>query len=71
MIKNTVSQLLETEMDRKDFLKLLGLGVIAATGVTQILKAVTPQNTSRRPATSSNASLGYGASAYGGVSSKK
>ena len=67
MIKNNIAQLLETEMERKDFLKLIGFGIIAATGVTQILKAMTQQAPARQ---TTNNTLGYGASAYGGVSKK-
>ena len=66
MIKNNISQLLETEMERKDFLKLIGLGVVAATGVTQILKTLTSQTPSRQVSTSQ----GYGGLPYGGVAKK-
>lgn len=65
MIKNTISQLLETEMERKDFLKLIVLGAVAATGITQILKSVS-QQTSTRPSANQGKTLGYGTSAYGG-----
>lgn len=68
MIKNNISQLLETEMDRKDFLKLLGFGVIAATGITQILKAMT-SNTPARPVAAAKAQS-YGGSSYGGLAKK-
>jgi len=65
MIKNNIAQLLETELERKDFLKLLGLGVVAATGITQILKAVSQQTprTLEKP-------QGYGGSVYGGLVKK-
>lgn len=63
MIKKNVSQLLETEMERKDFLKLIALGAVAATGVTHILKAVTQQVPQRGATTTSFA---YGSSPYGG-----
>ena len=43
MIKNTISQLLETEMERKEFLKLVGIGFVAAVGIMPILKALTQQ----------------------------
>lgn len=66
MIKNNISQLLDTEMERKDFLKLVGFGVVAATGVTQVLKAMTQQTP--RPAASQ--SQGYGGSMYGGAVKK-
>jgi len=64
MIKNNISQLLETELERKDFLKLLGFGFIAALGVTQVLKALT-QQTSTQPK-----SHGYGGLPYGGITRK-
>jgi hypothetical protein len=66
MIKNNISQLLETEMERKDFLKLLGLGVVAATGITQILKAMTSQTPNRQVTKVQN----YGGSLYGGLEKK-
>lgn len=64
MIKNNIAQLLETEMERKDFLKLIGLGIVAATGITQILKAVSQQTPQRK------APQGYGGTAYGGAPKK-
>lgn len=65
MIKKSISNLLEAEMERKDFLKLILLGAVAATGITQVLKAVSTQSTSRQVASSSAQS--YGGSAYGGI----
>lgn len=69
MIKQNISKLLDTEMERKDFLKLVGLGVIAATGITQILKTVSQQPTVRKSAPVSQAQS-YGGSVYGGVAKK-
>lgn len=66
MIKQKVSQLLETEMERKDFLKLVAFGAVAATGVTAILKAVSTQTPPRKVASNQ----GYGGQAYGGVAKK-
>lgn len=62
MIKQNVAKILDTEMERKDFLKLVGLGAVAAVGVGSILKAVTPveRKVAEQPA-------GYGSMAYGGV----
>lgn len=68
MIKQNIAQLLETEMERKDFLKLIGLGVVAATGITQILKAVSQQAPQRQ--TQPAQLLSYGGAAYGGVAKK-
>lgn len=67
MIKNNIAQLLETEMERKDFLKLVGFGVVAATGITQILKAMTQQTPSRQ---ATNSAQGYGGAMYGGATKK-
>jgi hypothetical protein len=64
MIKENVAKILDTEVERKDFLKLVGLGAVAAVGVGSILKAVTPSQT--RPKTAS-VDHGYGGMAYGGV----
>ncbi len=69
MIKENISTLLEKEVDRKDFLKLAGFGLIAVTGVTQIVKALsTPANKSQKPVSQSQ---GYGAMAYGGTPKKQ
>lgn len=68
MIKNNIAQLLETEMERKDFLKLIGFGVVAATGITQILKAMSQPASSRQVSTAKVQS--YGGSAYGGVAKR-
>jgi len=64
MIKQSIARILSIELDRKDFLKAVGIGLVAATGVTQAVNSVvksTSSSTSKRPS-----SLGYGASAYGG-----
>jgi hypothetical protein len=65
MIKQNVAKILETEVERKDFLKLVGLGAVAAVGVTSILRAVTPsQNNRPKTAAVDNS---YGGMSYGGV----
>ena len=66
MIKQSIARILDTEMERKDFLKLVGLGAVAATGVTQILKAVSQQ----APARPVSNAQGYGGAIYGGASKK-
>lgn len=60
MLKIDTSALLQKEMDRKDFVKNVGIGLVALSGVAAALKAVSLAPTTRK---SSN---GYGASAYGG-----
>lgn len=64
MIKQNVAKILETEVERKDFLKLMGLGAVAAVGVGSILKAVTPTQNHGKVAAVDNS---YGGSAYGGT----
>lgn len=58
------SDLLDKEMDRKDFLKHVGIAIVAMTGISAIFKSLLNQPTSqttRRPAPA-----GYGSYAYGG-----
>lgn len=66
MIKQAVNKLMETELERKDFLKLVGLGAIAVTGITAILGNLQKSTTGGQAQTKS-ASLSYGSSVYGGV----
>lgn len=65
-IKQDVSALLETEVSRRDFLKRMGVGVVAMTGAASIIKAMTSMNgqSGRTVTVAANA---YGAGAYGGV----
>jgi hypothetical protein len=62
MLKIDTSALLEKEMDRKDFVKNVGIGILALSGVAAALKAV-----NLAPSLSKKSSTGYGASAYGGA----
>ncbi len=67
-IKKELRVLLDKKMDRKDFLKHVGIGVAAITGVSALAKAFIPtsQQTiaqSQTPARSDS----YGGSAYGGA----
>jgi len=64
MIKQSIARILSVELDRKEFLKAVGIGLIAATGVTQIVSTVAKQASSSAPKQTMN--FGYGASAYGG-----
>lgn len=54
--------LLQKEMNRKDFLKLVGVGVVALTGVSSLLKTLSTLGGDSAP----SRSLGYGSSPYGG-----
>lgn len=68
MIKQTIANLLDAEMERKDFLKMVGLGLVATTGVVQMLSVLSQQP---KKNTVSAQSQGYGGSTYGGVISKR
>lgn len=59
-IKTEIDALLGQKMDRKDFLRNVGIGLVAVTGLTTILRALTPAQHSQQ------ATMGYGGSAYGG-----
>ena len=65
MIKQHVAQLLETEMDRKDFLKTLAIAAVAMTGVTAVVKNVSSSILTQSTASKKANGFGYGASSYG------
>lgn len=60
--------ILQKRMDRKDFLKHVGIGVAVMTGAAGLVKMLgTQQEQSQKTAsTDSRTSLGYGAAVYGG-----
>lgn len=68
MLKEKFQQALQQPMDRKNFLKHVGVGMIALTGVTAIASSVLGKNAGRHlslgPAPADGPA--YGASAYGG-----
>lgn len=68
MIKQTIARILAVELDRKDFLKAVGIGVVAATGVTAAVNTVVKQTGTS--STSNKNAFEYGESAYGGVAVK-
>jgi len=70
MIKQSIARILSVELDRKDFLKAVGIGLVAATGVTQIVSTVAKQ-TSSSTASNQRVNLGYGASVYGGQATNR
>lgn len=63
-MKNDLNVLLEKEMDRREFLKHIGVGLVALTGASAILRALNGTSAPRRTA-------GYGASSYGGGTSTR
>ncbi len=64
MIKQSIARILSVELDRKDFLKAVGIGLVAATGVSQVVTSVVKQTSSVAP--QRQVSYGYGESVYGG-----
>jgi hypothetical protein len=68
MIKAHVNQLLQKEMDRKDFLRHIGVAAAIVIGIPALLKALSQLQSGS--ATKSVSSFGYGSSPYGGNKSK-
>lgn len=69
MLKQAFDQLLESEMDRKDFLKSMGIAAVALTGAAVVLRSLTPAISTKKvtnSATAQKISMGYGSSPYGG-----
>lgn len=67
-MKSELNNLLAKKMDRKDFLKHVGVGIVALTGVSAMLKVMSPlgSGSSVSPKASEATSYGYGSSVYGG-----
>lgn len=61
-MKNEIQKLLQKDMDRRDFLKHVGIGFIAIAGFTTVIKTLTTLNNSPKDI----ATTGYGSSVYGG-----
>lgn len=60
-MQNELQTLMQKDMDRKLFLKHIGIGFAAIIGVTSVLKTIAQLNGNRQ-----RASLGYSGGAYGG-----
>jgi hypothetical protein len=58
---NNIAELLEKPMDRKDFLRHMGLGAVMLLGGNMVLKGVLAGTTHHKQ------NLGYGTSPYGGA----
>ncbi len=57
------SEILQRRMDRKDFLKQVGMGVVVITGLAGVIKLLKPQEQNKGATVAAG---GYGASVYGG-----
>lgn len=66
-MKSELNNLLAKKMDRKDFLKHVGVGIVALTGVSAMLKVMSPlgSSTGTQSAQPTSYGYGYGSSAYG------
>jgi len=62
-----VDELLQKEMNRKDFLKHVGIGLVALTGISAAAKALLQQPTSASNHKSLQQPMGYGSMPYGGA----
>lgn len=66
MIKAQLAELLETEVNRKEFLQYVGIAMLAVFGIGSLLQALTgakPNKQLTQPAASSSS---YGGAPYGG-----
>ena len=62
-----IDDILQKRMDRKDFLKHVGMGVAIITGTAGLVKLFKPsQNKVSKSNQTQHVAMGYGASAYGG-----
>lgn len=66
MLAENLKDLLQKPMDRKDFIKHVGVGVIALTGITTLLGSLTGRDGGRQLLSQQNDDSAYGATTYGG-----
>ena len=66
IMNKQLDEILQKRMDRKDFLKHLGMGVAVITGTAGIVKMFKPQSSSLSQTNQKTVGMGYGASVYGG-----
>lgn len=60
-IQNDVQTLLQKKMDRREFIKHVGIGFAALIGVSAVLRSMSSMSGSKQQ------TVGYGTSSYGGV----
>lgn len=63
-IRDNIDRALNAEMDRADFLKVCGVIVLAAIGITGVLKALTASQS--KPSTAKPPAGAYGGRPFGG-----
>ena len=59
-LQKNVTHLTDKEMDRRDFIKHVGIGFLALTGVAAIIKTIGTMGGNEAQ------TIGYGSGAYGG-----
>ncbi len=62
-MKKEIDEILQKRMDRKDFLKHVGMGVAVITGTAGVVKLLRPEQKTEQQ----NVAMGYGSSVFGGV----
>lgn len=60
-LQNDVQTLLQKKMDRREFIKHVGIGFAALVGVSAVLRTMSSMGGNNQQ------SVGYGSSTYGGV----
>ncbi len=60
-LQSEVQTLLQKKMDRREFIKHVGIGFAALLGVTSVLRSMSSMNGNKQQ------SVGYGSSVYGGA----
>lgn len=63
--RENIDRLLDTEMDRLEFLKICGVGILAAIGVSGLLKALAGAQP-KKPSTPPQGPDAYGGRSFGG-----
>lgn len=66
MLTENLKDLLQKPMDRKDFIKHVGVGLIALTGVTTFVSSLTGRANVGRLLSEQSEDSAYGATVYGG-----
>lgn len=65
MLHDNFVDLLQKPMDRKDFLKQIGIGAIMLTGASAVITSLLGRGKNTSTGTISSAATTYGASSYG------
>lgn len=64
-MREAINDIKQKEMDRKEFLRFVGAGILLVTGVAGFIKSLKSFPSSHLSSISSNSGYGYGRSPYG------